>query len=273
MRMPANRSRRPRGAGRGRARDRGCTCPDCVGWRPGRAAGGRVHRRRMGGPRRHAGRARAGPGRGGARGPGAYPYLIEFRLSGEPRRMAKDLISDVYQSLRSGVGARRHPVPHMTVYGPFSIRSVRDVSDAVRRAAGGADGFDYEVDGVGTFKRGWLFMAEKEVVYLSVSDITGEIARFHDELYRLLDGRATLKEPNLGKPGKFTPHITMALREAGLDEVESYLKKHDVHAQGRICRVTLLERGRIVFEYDMERRRVMGREEALRRRNVCSGMP
>ena len=125
----------------------------------------------------------------------------------------------------------------------------------------------------GTFKRGWLFMAEKEVVYLSVSDITGEIARFHDELYRLLDGRATLKEPNLGKPGKFTPHITMALREAGLDEVESYLKKHDVHAQGRICRVTLLERGRIVFEYDMERRRVMGREAALRRRNVCSGMP
>ena len=183
--------------------------------------------------------------------------------------MAKDLIHDIYDVMGRGVAAKRRPVPHMSIYGPFSIKHPRDVILAVARAAAGIKGFDYEVTGVGTFTRGHIFNRRKEVVFLKVDDADGGIIRFHDDVYNILDGRAVLRDPKFDKPGHFTPHITMALRESGLDGVEKYLKGRVIYAKGRICRVTLMKRGRILYEYDMETEKILNRDQALRRRNYC----
>jgi len=82
-----------------------------------------------------------------------YPYLIEFRLRGEAKDVTKKLIFDIYKKFQVRGAIRMRPVPHVSLFGPFYTRSIRDVKQIISEVGQEYSKLDYEVTGFDYFER------------------------------------------------------------------------------------------------------------------------
>ncbi|MGY5149564.1 MAG: hypothetical protein ACW9W3_05825 [Candidatus Nitrosopumilus sp. bin_68KS] len=60
------------------------------------------------------------------------PYLIEIRIRGDIRDLCKKLIFDIYHKFRVRGMVRKRPVPHITLFGPFGCRSIKNVIETIK---------------------------------------------------------------------------------------------------------------------------------------------
>ena len=101
------------------------------------------------------------------------PYLIEIRLMGESKHLARQLIYDIHRKFRVMGQVRKRPVPHVTLFGPFGCRNIRQVIHDIREVGAEYSELEYGINGFDYFelKKKFLFIttsSKKHVIYLKI---------------------------------------------------------------------------------------------------------
>lgn len=199
-------------------------------------------------------------------------YLVEIRLYGPAKKFTKDAIYTVSRRFRVRGNTQKNPVPHVSLYGPFSTNDLERVILTVRKtcekyAFNGSrnDLIMYKIAGFKTFQG-----AAGKVICLDIiaseklNSLTTELA---DGLNQFCKGQVW------DIRGDKLFHATIAFRDASLDwkhkEIMKYLSRiRAPHVEYPVLRVTLIKPGRkILCEYDLIQKRLMNREQALDKEN------
>ena len=118
------------------------------------------------------------------------PYLIEIRMMGPPKHMARDLIYDIHKKFRVRGAVKHRPVPHMSLFGPFGCKSLRDVIHTIGEVGSEFSELPYDIDGFDYFeiKKKFLFIttsSRKNVIYLKIKP-SDELKEFRHKLAKKL---------------------------------------------------------------------------------------
>ncbi|MBI3640302.1 MAG: hypothetical protein HY223_08320 [Thaumarchaeota archaeon] len=81
-----------------------------------------------------------------------YPYLIEIRLRGNAKIVTKKLIFDIHNKFGVRGAVRKRPVPHVTLFGPFNTKSIKEVIQIMKSVGDNYSSFNYEISGFGYFE-------------------------------------------------------------------------------------------------------------------------
>ena len=142
-------------------------------------------------------------------------------LSGEARRAAAGHAARLRASLPPGVrvGWEREEKLHLTLkfFGGVEPERAGALSDALSRAAANARPFTLGLEAAGVFPT----PARPAVLWLGLSDPSGELARLHA---RLEDEAAAADFPRERRP--FRPHVTLARVRAATHETRRLARHH-----------------------------------------------
>lgn len=199
------------------------------------------------------------------------PYLIEIRIRGDISDLCKKLIFDIYHKFHVRGMVRKRPVPHISLYGPFGCKSIRDIISAIADTGKNYSKLEYQVNGFDYFelKKKFLFITtstRKNVIYLKINP-SDELKEFRYELaQRLLKITRTINYDNDSKE-QFYFHATLAMKDIDrkFDDIWEYLQKYDIVKYGVSYRITLLKMGKIVCEYDLHEKKILRRSQVLGR--------
>ena len=195
------------------------------------------------------------------------PFLIEIRIRGDINDLCKKLIFDIYKKFRVRGMVRKRPVPHFTLFGPFSCGSTKDVINAIKNTGKDYLKLEYQVKGFDYFelKKKFLFITtstRKNVIYLKINP-NDELVEFRYNLAkRLLKITDSVNHDN---DSKFHFHVTLAMKDIdrSFDDIWEYLKRYNIAKYGTSYRVTLLKKGKIICEYDFHEGKVLRRSQVL----------
>ena len=200
------------------------------------------------------------------------PYLIEIRLMGEPRFVTKKLIFDIYRKFRVKKVASNHPVPHVTLFGPFACNSIRDVLRCLREVGSEYSELEFNIDGFDYFelKKKFLFIttsSKKNVIYLKIIP-SNDLKDFRHSLAKKLLKFTDAVNASHDSKDKFKFHATLAMNDIHykFDSIWKYLKNYEVKTKGVCYRITLLNQGKIMYEYELSTGRLLNREQSLRKK-------
>jgi 2'-5' RNA ligase len=193
-------------------------------------------------------------------------YLIEFRFTGYGKRYLKSLIFDVASKFRVKGVTRKRPVPHISLYGPFTtidekrmVDSVVDVVKDYKFVSFKIKGFDY-FEG----KRNWFIGPTKgKVIYLDIEP-SEELKELHWMISKKLQPFCRGRPYDNEKDFKF--HATIAFKDIDrkFNQIWDYLKsKEEPNINQYLLRVTLIKGQRILYEYDLLQHRLLDRKQAL----------
>lgn len=222
---------------------------------------------------------------------GSYPYLIELRLGyADPK--VRQTIRDIQHRFRFG---RAFPkVPHMTLFGPFDLRTghgFREVRRAIERSAENIHELPFTIDGwdakttqhgkviafgidpspdLQTFRR----QLTAGLCPITVIDNTWDCSRdggwFHITLAMRLTERNYRSVWNYlnSSPGTSRSGISSSLLSRLLSLIfrnpaRQGGKVRPVHLPASGLRVAIILNRRILFEYDLLQKRWLDRREAL----------
>jgi 2'-5' RNA ligase len=183
-------------------------------------------------------------------------YLVEYRFHGYARRYSRDLMYDVAKRFGTrGVTGRGRPVPHITLFGPFSTRHERRMVSEVANACKNYDLVPFRIEGFGHF--------DDKVIYIRVrpSETFEDLRR--DIAERLLEFVDT-KSPFDAHFG-LSFHATIAFRdiERKFGRIWNYIEERPPpNINQHVLRVTILRGHKILGEYDLLQRRLLSRREA-----------
>lgn len=201
----------------------------------------------------------------------SYPYLIEFRLRDEAKDITKKLIFDIYNKFGVRGSVKSRPVPHISLFGPFHTRSIRDVKHIMKTVGKNFSQLDYEISGFDYFerkKRSWLIPKKKKhVIYLKLKP-DSNLKQFRDSLAKELLKKTKSKDIKIDSDSDFKFHATLAMKDIHhkFDDIWDYLKMYSIKTKGVCYRITLLNKGRIIIcEYDFVQKRILSRQQALSR--------
>lgn len=198
------------------------------------------------------------------------PYLIELRLRGEPKNVSKELIFNIYKKFGVRGAVRKRPVPHVTLFGPFYSRSIRDVKQIIQKVGSNYSKLDYELSGFDYFeqKKGFLGIKKiKHVIYLEIKP-SSDLQKFRHSLSKELRKKSSAQKHDSDSESKFKFHATLAIKDIHrkFDDIWNYLKQFPIETKGVCYRITLLNMGRIICEYDFVQKRILNRSQAMSRR-------
>lgn len=200
------------------------------------------------------------------------PYLIEIRLMGEPKHLARQLIYDIFHKFRVKGQVRKRPVPHVTLFGPFGCKSIRDVIHTMGKVGSQYSELRYEIYGFDYFelKKKFLFITtatKKNVIYLKIVP-SEDLKDFRHELAKKLLKFTDAVNTSHDSRDKFKFHATIAMKDIHhkFDEIWEYLKNYNIKTEGICYRITLLKQGKIMYEYELPTKRLLNRRQSLRRR-------
>ncbi|MBT7253289.1 MAG: DnaJ domain-containing protein, partial [Candidatus Nitrosopelagicus sp.] len=200
------------------------------------------------------------------------PYLIEIRLMGETKDLTKKLIYDIFHKFKVRGQIRKKPVPHVTLFGPFGCKSIREVIHAIGEVGSEYKELEYGIDGFDFFelKKKFLFITtstKKNVIYLKIKP-SEDLKDFRHELAKRLLKFTDAVNASHDSRDKFQFHATIAMKDIHhkFDEIWEYLKSYDIKTKGMCYRITLLNQGKIMYEYELPTKRLLNRQQALRRR-------
>lgn len=199
------------------------------------------------------------------------PYLIEIRLMGETKHITKKLIYDIYHKFRVKGQIRKRPVPHVTLFGPFNTRNMREVIHSIGKIGSEYSELGYEIDGFDYFelKKKFLFITtstKKNVIYLKIKP-SEELKDFRHKLSKkLLKITDSVNHDNDSKD-EFKFHATLAMKDIDrkFEKIWEYLKNYEIKTKGVCYRITLLKNGKIMYEYELSTKKLLNRRQALRK--------
>jgi len=199
-----------------------------------------------------------------------YPYLIELRLGGDAKDVTRKLIFDLYNKFGVRGAVRRRPVPHVTLFGPFNTKSVREIKEIMKRIGNNYSCLDYEISGFGFFERKKISFIiprkKKHAIYLKIKP-DSNLFKFRQELAKAIMFKSKSKNIEIDSESNFSFHVTLAMKDIHhrFDDIWNYLKLHSIETKGTSYRITLLNKSRIVCEYDFAQKRILNRNQALSR--------
>ena len=197
------------------------------------------------------------------------PYLIEIRIRGDINDLCKKLIFDINHKFHVRGMVRKRPVPHISLFGPFGCKSIRNVIEVIKEIGIDYSKLEYQVNGFDYFelKKKFLFITtstRKNVIYLKINP-SDELQEFRYALaQKLLKITNSVNIDNDSKE-EFHFHATLAMKDIDkkFDDIWEYLKKYDIVKFGTSYRITLLKMGKIVCEYDLHEKKILRREQVL----------
>lgn len=200
------------------------------------------------------------------------PFLIEIRLMGEIKYITRQLIYDIYNKFHVRGAVRHRPVPHVSLFGPFRCRSINDVVNAIGQAGSKYEELKFQVDGFDYFelKKKFLFITtstKKNVIFLKINP-SEELKEFRHELAKKLLKVTDATEIDKDSKDEFKFHVTLALKDIDrkFDDIWEYLKNYQIRTDAVSYRITILRKGRIVYEYDLQNKKLLTRKQALTRK-------
>lgn len=201
------------------------------------------------------------------------PYLIEIRLMGEPKHLARQLIYDIFHKFKVVGQVRKRPVPHVTLYGPFATKSIRKVIHAITETGSDYSQFEYGIDGFDYFelKKKFLFFTtstKKNVIYLKIIP-SEDLQDFRYHLAKKLLKITNAVDVSHDSRDKFKFHATIAMKDIDkkFEKIWEYLKNYKIKTRGMCYRITLLNEGKIMYEYDLPTKRLLNRSQVLRKKS------
>ena len=200
------------------------------------------------------------------------PYLIEIRLMGEPKHLARQLIYDIHHKFRVRGAVKHRPVPHMSLFGPFGCRSIREVIHTIGEVGSEYSELEYGIDGFDYFelKKKFLFITtstKKNVIYLKIVP-SEDLKVFRHKLAKKLLKITDTSNIDHDSKNKFKFHATIALKDIHrkFDRIWDYLKNYKIKTNGVCLRITLLKKGKIMYEYELPTKRLLNRRQYIGRR-------
>ena len=199
-----------------------------------------------------------------------YPYLIEIRLRGNVKFVAKKLIYDIHNKFGVRGAVRNRPVPHVTLFGPFNTKSVKEIIQIMKKVGYNYSSFNYEVSGFGYFEhKKWSLIIprkKKHAVYLKIEPDSDSL-NFRHALAKELIHKTKSKNIDQDSELNFKFHATLAMKDIHqkFDDIWNYLKTYPIQTKSVCYRITLLKGSKMVCEYDFVQKRILDRHEALSR--------
>ena len=191
---------------------------------------------------------------------------------GEPKNLTRKLIYDIFHKFRVKGQLRKRPVPHVTLFGPFACRNIRQVIHDIGEVGSEYSELPYEIDGFDYFelKKKFLFITtstKKNVIYLKIVP-SDDLKDFRYKLAKKLLKYTDAVKTSHDSKNKFKFHATIAMKDIHhkFDEIWEYLKDYDIRTHGISYRITLLKQGKIMYEYELPTKRLLNRRQALTRR-------
>lgn len=186
-------------------------------------------------------------------------YLIEIRLGGEVKQYLRDIIHDVADEFGVQGAVRHRPVPHITLYGPFSTDDYGPVLSAIRTTAESYTKLPFRVEGFNHF--------DNRVIYADIAT-SPELRQFRRELANaLLDVTYTHAYERDTKHTYYF-HTTVAFRdiEDQFSRIWRYVnREYDMTFNEYALRVTFLRGGNMIKEYDVLRDTFLNHQQATSR--------
>ena len=205
------------------------------------------------------------------------PFLIEIRMMGGIKRISRRLIYDIYHKFHVHGSVKNRPVPHITLFGPFRCRSINDVINTIGQVGSQYSELKYQVNGFDYFelKKKFLFVTtsvKKNVIYLKIIP-SEELKDFRHELAKKLLKITDSSNIDHDSKEKFQFHATIAMKDIHrkFDEIWEYLKNYEIKSDELSYRITLLKKGKIMYEYDLKTKQLLTRRQALRRKRSTIG--
>ncbi len=188
-------------------------------------------------------------------------YLIEFRLHGYAKKCIKALIYEVARKFRVSGVTRKRPVPHITLFGPFTTRYEKRMIVEVANVGRKYFLVPFRVKGFNYFDN-----ETNKTIYIDI-DSSEELEQIRWEIAeRLLKISQTKSVHDVKKNYSF--HSTIAFRDIDrrFPKIWEYIKsKEEPNINQYLLRITILKNGKILHEYDLIQKRLLSRKEALDR--------
>ncbi len=188
-------------------------------------------------------------------------FLIEFRLSGYAKKYSQRLISEVARKFR--VRGMQDKVSHITLFGPFTTKEPQRVAKAVREVCRKYGFVAFRFKGFNFFNN-----PRNKVIYLDI-DPSDKLKSLRYELaQRLLPITHTKSSQDRKSTDKFYFHSTIAFKDIDhkFNQIWTFLKSQKQPCINNfLIRVTIIKRGRIMYEYDLLQKRLLNRRQALSR--------
>ena len=191
---------------------------------------------------------------------------------GETKYITRKLVYDIFHKFRVKGVMNKRPVPHVTLFGPFSTRSIKQVIQSIREIGSEYQELGFEVDGFDYFelKKKFLFIttsSRKNVIYLKIKP-SDQLKDFRRKLAKkLLKITNTISEPD--SKDKFHFHATLAMKDIDrkFERIWEYLKNYEIKTKGVCYRITLLKESKIMYEYELSTGRMLNRNQALKKKS------
>jgi len=179
-------------------------------------------------------------------------YLNEIRL-GKQKRVFRDVIADVRNEFN--LRSNNRPVPHITLFGPYDAKqgfAVKKRTQAVLQ--------DYSI--VPFAVRGFDCFAETNVVYADVEP-SQELRSLRRDLANSLEP-VTYNHRSWDLCDSYEFHITIATNLGDqTSSVLAYVKnEYELDMELHATRLTAVDRGRIMWEWDLPRETELSSQEA-----------
>ena len=198
------------------------------------------------------------------------PYLIDLRLDGIAKKITRKLTYDISRKFNVKGNVRKRPVPHVTLFGPFSTRNMKKVIQSIRETGSQFSSLDYKIDGFDFFEEKKTFLnipisKRKSVIFLKITPHKSLI-QCQKMLAKQLFPITNTSEFDNPKD-KFHFHATLAMKDISkkFDEIWEYLMDYEINFEDNCFRLTLLREGKIMYEYDFTTKRLLTRRQSLNR--------
>ena len=190
-------------------------------------------------------------------------YLIEFRFHGHTKKKIGELRETISKNYGAQIG-RRKEVPHITLVGPCRTkdwkRLIREVQSVVEKY----DIVPFRLDGFGMF--------EDRAVYVKIAP-SSELIEMRNKIVERLEGFCNLQNHD---HGPYKAHATLVMNahfHRNIDirrkfgNIMKFLESWKIpEIRQNVLRVTILGGdSKIVCEYDLMLKKMLGRREALNR--------
>jgi len=197
------------------------------------------------------------------------PLLIEIRMMGDMKKLSKKLIYDIYHNFRVRGSVKHRPVPHISLFGPFGCKSIKDVLNAIGEVGSEYSELGYDVDGFDYFelKKKFLFVTtsiRKNVVFLKIIP-SEELKEFRHSLAKKLLKITDSSNVDHDSKEKFQFHATIAMKDIDkkFDTIWEYLKNYEIKSKEVCYRITLIRKGKIMYEFDLQRKIFLNRRQVI----------
>ncbi len=187
-------------------------------------------------------------------------YFIEFRFQGYAKRYIKSTIQEISHKFR--VKATSKKIPHITLFGPFKTNNERQMVNTLTQVCKNYENelIPFRLKGFEGFDN---FL--NKVVFIDVRP-SEEMKELRYDLSKSLL-KITTSDSVQDKKSKddFKFHATVAFKDIDqkFSQILSYLKsKPDPSIKQTLLRVTIIKKGKILYEYDLIQKKLFNRSKS-----------